>query len=178
MSHPTDRGSAGEVVEARFERLFLAYQVPILNYLYRFVGDVSRAEDMAQETFVKAYRALPRLPADANERAWLYRIATNIARDWNRRRKLIEWLPLLSRDNEQAAKGDHAGQIVESQAVQQALASLAPNYREPLILYSMQGFSTAEIAEILALSQSAVKVRLFRAREMFREAYQGETEWV
>jgi len=175
MPHSNGSDSAGEDVEARFERLFLTHQTPILNYLYRFVGDVGRAEELAQETFIKAYRALTRLPADANERAWLYRIATNTARDWNRRRRLIQWLPLLNRDNDSLSKGDPAGQIVEAEAVQRALASLPVIYREPLLLYSMQGFSTAEIADILGLSQSAVKVRLFRARELFRGVYQGES---
>lgn len=164
---------AGHKIEARFEQLFLTYQQPILNYLYRLVGERSQAEDLAQEAFVKAYKALSRLPENANERAWLYRIATNTARDWHRRRRLIQWLPLFEHDRRGSSPNDHAGEVIESQAVTQALAAIPPKYREPLILYSIQGFSTAEIAEILGLSQSAVKVRLFRARELFRLAYQG-----
>jgi len=165
---------AGNGADARFERLFLAYQQPVLNYLYRLTGELARAEDLAQETFVKVYGSLARLPADANERAWVYRIATNTARDWHRRRRLLQWLPLLDGEGSDEAVDDHAGPVVEAQAVQQALAGLAPAYREPLILYSVQGFSTAEIAEILGISQGAVKVRLFRGREMFRLAYQGD----
>jgi RNA polymerase sigma-70 factor (ECF subfamily) len=168
--------AAGDGAKARFERVFLAYQQPILNYLYRLSGDLARAEDLTQETFVKVYGALARLPADANERAWVYRIATNTARDWHRRRRLIQWLPLLHEERQALRGRDHADDVVESQAVQQALSQLAPQYREPLILYSMQGFSTTEVAEILGISQSAVKVRLFRAREMFRLAYQGDGE--
>lgn len=166
-------GSADSETELRFEQLFLVYQQPILNYLYRMVGDLGRAEDLAQDTFVKAYRALPRLPADANERAWIYRIATNTVRDWHRRQRLIQWLPLMDHDSNGASR-DHANPVVESQAVQQVLGSLPQKYAAPLILYSMQGFSTAEIAEILNLSQSAVKVRLFRARKMFRGVYGGD----
>jgi len=165
---------ADDGVEARFERLFLAYQQPILNYLYRLSGELSRAEDLTQETFVKVYGALARLPADANERAWVYRIATNTARDWNRRRRLIQWLPLLQKDRRELDGGDCTDGVVEAAAVEQALRTLPIKYREPLTLYSMQGLSTIEIAEILNLSQSAVKVRLFRAREMFRLAYQGD----
>ncbi len=168
--------AAGDGIEARFERVFLAYQQPILNYLYRLSGDLARAEDLTQETFVKVYGALTRLPADANERAWVYRIATNTARDWHRRRRLIQWLPLLQTDRPEMLGNDPAGHVIESEAVQQALSRLAPQYREPLVLYSMQGFSTTEVSEILGISQSAVKVRLFRAREMFRLAYQGDGE--
>jgi RNA polymerase sigma factor (sigma-70 family) len=162
----------GDQADARFERLFLAYQQPILNYLYRLVGDLPKAEDLAQETFVKAYRALTRLPSEANERAWLYRIATNCARDWHRRCRLIRWLPLLDSDVD-CRRRDMARDVIESEAVRDALARLPASYREPLILYSMQGFSTTEIGHILGLTQGAVKVRLHRAREMFREYYTG-----
>jgi len=162
--------SADSELETRFERLFLAYQQPILNYLYRMVGDLSRAEDLAQETFVKAYRALTRLPHDANERAWVYRIATNTARDWHRRHRLIQWMPLLDNDTD-SKNGNPAGNVVEAQAVEQALSNLPPKYAAPLVLYSVQGFSTAEIAEVMHISQSAVKVRLYRARKLFREVY-------
>jgi RNA polymerase sigma-70 factor (ECF subfamily) len=169
------RSAVGQA-QARFERLFNAYQQPILNYLYRLAGDLARAEDLAQETFIKVYRALPSLPADANERAWVYRIATNTARDWHRRRRLIQWLPLLGHERDHSPGADPAGETVEAQAIQQALAQLPAGYREPLILYTMQGFSTAEISDILGISQSAVKVRLFRAREMFRQAYQSDAK--
>lgn len=165
--------SADSDVEARFERLFLAYQQAILNYLHRMVGDLSRAEDLAQETFVKAYRALPRLPEDANERAWVYRIATNTAHDWHRRRALIQWLPLLDHDGNEANQ-QLDSPILESQAIQQALAAMPLKYAAPLVLYCVQGFSTAEIAETLDISQSAVKVRLFRARKLFRVTYEGD----
>ncbi|MBC7240335.1 MAG: RNA polymerase sigma factor, partial [Chloroflexi bacterium] len=59
-------------------------------------------------------------------------------------------------------------------AVQEALLRLSPEYRVPLILYSVQGYSTAEIAEMLGISAGAVKTRLYRAREAFRRIYQGD----
>ena len=58
----------GGQADGRFERIFTAYQQPILSYLYRLVGNLERAEDLAQETFAKVYGALPRLPDDAKER--------------------------------------------------------------------------------------------------------------
>ncbi|MFN2168519.1 MAG: RNA polymerase sigma factor, partial [Anaerolineae bacterium] len=114
---------------------------------------------------------LERLPADANVRAWLYRIATNTGLDWLRRRRLISWLPLFERDNHPATQTSFAEASLESIAVRNAVAQLPTRYRAPLILFACQGLSTREIAEILQCSRSAVKTRLFRARERFRELY-------
>ena len=160
--------------ETRFERLFQSYQADIFAYLCRLVGDRQQAEDLVQDAFVKVYGALHRLPADANARAWLYRIATNTALDWLRRRRLITWLPLFERDRHPATMTTFAEESLESVAVQRALARLPARYRVPLVLYACQGCSTHDIAEILHISQGAVKTRLFRAREKFRQIYRPE----
>ena len=162
-------------INSTFEQLFQDYQRPILNYLYRLVGDTSRAEELSQETFVKAYRALPRLPADANHRAWLYRIATNTGYDFLRRRKIVQWLPLLDRDSSRSQSGGPEEGIGTRDAVQHALGMLSTDHRAVLILYSVQGYSTSEIGEMLGIKQGAVKTRLFRAREAFRSAYGEES---
>jgi RNA polymerase sigma factor (sigma-70 family) len=160
--------------DAVFEQLFRDYRQPILNYVYRLVGDSAMAEELTQHAFVKAYRALPRLPAEANQRAWLYRIATNACYDYLRRRRLVQWLPLLERDSSsQIQKGPENG-ASQRDAVQRTLALLPPNYRAVLILYSVDGYSTVEISEMLGISQGAVKTRLCRARDKFRQAYGEE----
>lgn len=158
-------------LDALFERLFSAYRRPILNYLHRLLGDRAQAEEVAQDVFVKAYRHIGRLPADANHRAWLYRVATNAATDQLRRRKLIGWVPLL--DNDVAPSGGMGteGTVIVRQDVRQALDALPLKYRAPLVLFTVEGYSTQEIAEMLGLSLSATKVRLHRARERFRLAY-------
>ena len=158
-------------VEAAFCRLFEEHQVEIAAYLVRLVSDPALAEDLSQDTFEKALHALSRLPAGANTRAWLYRIATNTALDCLRRRKLITWLPLLDRDADPTARGSFAEASLESMAVQRSLGRLHPRYRVPLVLYACQGLSTHEIAAVLRLSPAAVKTRLFRAREKFRQIY-------
>lgn len=160
--------------EARFEQLFGEYHSEIHVYLCRLVGDNRQAEDLTQDAFVKAYRALARLPKEANARAWLYRIATNTALDWLRRRRLISWLPLFERDHHPAVISSFAESSLESVAVQQALAHLPSRYRVPLVLYACQDLSTQEIADILQISRGAVKTRLFRAREKFRRLYKPE----
>src|SRR3712207_5547403 len=82
---------SGEV--AAFAQLVAAYHKPITSYLYHLVRDREVADDLAQDTFLKALRALDRTPPDLNFRAWLYRIATNTAHNHHRRRRLLRWLP-------------------------------------------------------------------------------------
>ncbi|MBC8448698.1 MAG: RNA polymerase sigma factor [Chloroflexi bacterium] len=167
--------SQRDKIDALFEQLFRDYQQPILNYLYRLVGDAARAEELTQDAFVKAYRALPRLPAGANRRAWLYRIATNTGYDHLRRRRLVQWLPLLERDNPSFIHNGPEDSWGQQDAVQRALAQLPSRHRTVLILYSVQGYSTKEIAALLDISPGAVKTRLCRAREKFRQVYGEES---
>jgi len=154
---------------ALIERLFAEYQTPILNYLYRLVGEAGLAEDLAQETFTRAWHARARLLLVDNTRAWLYRIATNAARDHLRRRRLIAWLPLLSSDAHWSDSSFEEASLAGEQ-VRRALLRLKPDYRIPLVLYTCQDFSVAEIATALDISTDAVKQRLVRARQQLREA--------
>jgi len=157
-----------------FEELFRTHGQEILSYLCRLVGDWGRGEELAQDTFVKAYRALGALDTKANHRAWLYRIATNVGYDFLRRKKLIRWIPLL--DQERMADGQPAPEqrIADRDAVQCALDQLPTSLRSPLILFSVQGYSVAEVSEMLGLSEGAVKTRLYRGREAFRKCYSGD----
>jgi RNA polymerase sigma-70 factor (ECF subfamily) len=163
-------------VDALFQKLFEEYRKPILNYLYRMLGDRERAEELTQDVFVRAYRALERLPGDANHRAWLYRIARNIGYDRLRRRRLISWVPLWDRDRPASMHDDPKETVPERNAVQDALSKLAPKYRSPLILYSVQGHSVKEISTMMGISEGAVKTRLYRARKKFQQVYEGDAD--
>ena len=165
--------SAAELAD-RFERLFVEYRTPILNYLYRLVGDPATAEDLTQEAFTRAWRAGAQLAQVDNARAWLYRIATNAARDHLRRRRLLAWLPLVgeAEQHPNLAQGSHEEALLEGERMRLALLKLSPDYRIPLVLYTCQAFSVAEIAAALGVSPDAVKQRLVRARQQLREAYQ------
>ncbi len=158
-------------VERLFERLYADLQAPILNYLFRLVGDPAQAEDLCQEAFARAWRSRRTLAQVDNPRAWLYRIATNAARDHLRRARLLAWLPLLGSDSRLAVEGPEEGAL-ETARMQRALGKLAPEYRIPLVLYTCQDCSIADIALALNLSADAVKQRLARARRQLREAYQ------
>jgi RNA polymerase sigma-70 factor (ECF subfamily) len=158
---------------AYFESLFAAYQQPIQSYLYRLLGDAARAEEVCQEVFARAYGARRSMDHVQNVRAWLYRIATNAARDQLRRRRLLAWLPLFDEDPVLMVDSPEASSL-ETYAVENALRQLSPDYRVPLVLYSCQELSTQEIAEVLGISRDAVKQRLVRARLRFKELYQHE----
>jgi len=155
-----------------FDELFRQYEQPICSYLARMTGDPARAQELAQETFVRAYRALARGERWDNPRAWLYRVASRLATDDYRRRKLLQWLPLRDTDPDPAPAVE--AQVADQAAVQAALEALPPKYRLPLLLYAYAEYKVVEVAEMLGLSESAVKMRLSRAREKFRRAYEEE----
>jgi RNA polymerase sigma-70 factor, ECF subfamily len=154
-----------------FEQLFAQYQAPILNYLYRLVGNAGEAENLTQETFTRAWKARKNLPGLENPRAWLYRIATNAARDYARRERLLAWLP-FHEDEPGLRAESHEDSSLEAERVRLALIQLPPEYRTPLVLYTCQGVSVEEIAAVLGISAAAVRQRLVRARRALREAYQ------
>ena len=132
-------------------------------------GDLARAQELTQETFLCAYRALMRGKRWDNSRAWLYRVASRLAINDHRRRKLIQWLPLLGTEPDPGSNPEAT--VPEQLAVQEALNTLPPKYRIPLVLYVYEERKVREIAEILDISISAVKMRLYRARAKFCRAY-------
>jgi RNA polymerase sigma-70 factor (ECF subfamily) len=129
---------------------------------------------LTQEAFLRAYRALVKGERWDNPRAWLYRVASRLATDDYRHRKLLQWLPLRAADGSRDGSTGVEAATAERLAVQAALNQLPPKYRVPLVLYVYEGRTVAEVAGTLGLSISAVKMRLSRAREMFRRAYQQE----
>lgn len=137
------------------------------------MGDVARAQELTQETFIRAYRALAQGERWDNPRAWLYRVASRLAMNEHRRRKLIEWLPLSGTEVDSAPEVEAT--VVEGIAVRAALDTLPLKYRIPLVLCVCEGWKVAEVAEVLGLTANGVKARLKRARAKFRRAYLLET---
>ena len=158
-----------------FERVYDEYKTPIYNYIYHLVGNREQADDLTQDTFLKAFKALPKMDASLKLSAWLYRIATNTAYDALRRRKLIAWLPWQDLDHEPAdvESADPQETIGTSELVHAALRRMPRHYRAALLLYTQEGFSYAEIAMTLNIAESGVKMYLSRARHSFREHYRA-----
>ncbi len=155
-----------------FAHLFTRYHGPIYGHILGLVGDPAQAEDLTQDTFLKAYKVLPGAHEGAVG-AWLYRIATNAARDALRRRRRLAWLPFGPDDDERlpAPVGDLATCLATREAVRHALAQLTPSQRACLLLRARDGLSIDEIARALGLSTGNVKMTLYRAKERFRAAY-------
>ncbi len=155
------------------EQLYELYQRPLLAYLKRLVSDQEAAEDLCQETFIKALRNWTQHDTAANVVAWLYRIATNRAYDYLRRRRRLRFTRLIEVEAFPSRAGAPDARLAEGEPVRAALAQMPPQYRVPLLLIN-QGHSTEEIAAALGCSSVAVKMRLFRARERFRQVYRGD----
>src|SRR5438876_586605 len=118
------------------------------RYLARLLADPDAAAELAQETFLRAYRGLPRLAGDSNLGAWLFRIATNLARQHHRHRRLIGWSDVSRLDglrSPAAAGGRFEDQVVRQDAIRQALERLPLGERVCLLLYAWTGYTCPEI---------------------------------
>jgi RNA polymerase sigma-70 factor (ECF subfamily) len=158
----------GDQSDIRIEQLYQAHQRRLIAYLTRLVRDRATAEDLCQDTFLKAMRGWGGRHSTDATIAWLYRIATNTAYDHLRRRaarppaaseRLLSRAPAL------------VPQWETSDLVRQTLARLPAHYRLPLVLHIYQGYALNEIAAALGCSYNAVKMRMLRARERFQQMY-------
>ena len=152
--------------EEAFSRMVSAYQQSLLRMCRMYLPDRMTAEDAVQETFLKAYRALPKFRGECSEKTWLMRIAMNVCRDmtksaWFRhtdRRVTPEELPLTAPQQE----------IDENEALAQAILRLPRKQKDALLLYYYQDMSQDEVAQALNTSSSNVSKRLKQARETLK----------
>jgi RNA polymerase sigma-70 factor (ECF subfamily) len=154
--------------EDAFEQLVRAHQRYVFNLAYRVLGDRNEAEDVAQETFVRAWRGLPSFRAECRFTTWLYRIARNVC--LNRLPRLEAELRQTEVLSQPVASPDPAPDEVVGARERRALlhselARLPEKYRLVLTLRYLQGFSYAEIADVLSLPLGTVKTHLHRGRE-------------
>ncbi len=158
-----------------FDQIYDEYKTGVAQYIYHLVGDREQADELTQDTFLKAFRALPKMDSNLKVSAWLYRIATNTAYDALRRRKLIAWLPWQDLDHEPAdvESADPQVRYGTAELVRATLARMPQHYRAALLLYTQEGFSYSEIAKALHIAESGVKMYLSRARQSFRNHYRA-----
>jgi RNA polymerase sigma-70 factor (ECF subfamily) len=158
-----------------FDILVARWEDRIRGAAFRFLGSEEEARDVAQEAFLKAYRALPAFKREARFSSWLYQIATNLCRDRLRRRKtratvsldeLAEAGPVLV----ESGPGAHDQLLLRDRAhaVRRAIHALPEEQREVLILKEYQGLTFLEIAQALGLPVSTVKTRLYRGLGQLR----------
>jgi RNA polymerase sigma-70 factor, ECF subfamily len=173
-----DRAKAGD--EEAFEAIFQIYERQIYGFIYRMMGNAEDANDLTQECFIRAYKALPQTTTDLNISAWLHRIASNACLDVLRRRQRIRWMPWESHKHEHLLHGksldepESTALRTETQVqVQEVISRMSPRNRMALILREYEGMSCEDIGQIMGLSRSAVKSVLFRGREEFRKIYRS-----
>jgi RNA polymerase sigma-70 factor, ECF subfamily len=158
-----------------FRQLFEYYDGPICIYLTHLVSNTETGCDLAQETFIRAWKGLQKLQGDIGFRPWLYRIATNVARSYLQRERLIGWphrFDYLGSSTAIAPAANEPQALLEEQEfIAEILASLPPQYRASLLLQHIGGFSQCEIAHILNISEKSVSAYVSRGREQFRRTY-------
>ena len=155
-----------------FGELVLLYQKPIFNLTYRMLGQAQEAEDAAQEAFIRAFTNLEKYDPKRSFKTWIFSIASNHCIDRLRKRRLT-WLsidePLPPHPAlETGDKLDPEKNLLDqerSEMIQELLKELNPDYRAAVILRYWYDMSYTEIAETLDTTESAIKSRLFRARQ-------------
>ena len=166
-----------------FAELVSRYRNQIMSYIYRMTNDYDGAVDLAQETFVRVYRAADRYQRSYAFSTYIYRIATNLAISELRKRKRRKLVSLTgffqSTDGAESREFNppderplQDSELVDTErrnAVQRAIGTLPEKYRAPLILRDVDGRSYDEIAKILETSEGTVKSRISRARGFLRE---------
>ena len=157
-----------------FTEVIEEYQVAIIRYLYRFTGDYELAQDLAQDTFVQAYKSILKTESELQLKAWLYKIATNNALQQARRKKILFFIPFnISKVDKTTTSEFQADQTGERLMVRDALKKVPSEQRNCLVLHYVEGFKYKEIGGILGISEEAVRKRVARGKEEFRKQYAG-----
>jgi RNA polymerase sigma-70 factor (ECF subfamily) len=144
--------------------LVTRWREPVRRYVGRMVTDLHAADDLGQQVWVRALKALPRLNQPERFAPWLFTIA---------RRCVLDWLPTRYGEHvgssvDDAVVDDHADAVLDRAQVVEGLADLPVREREVLILFYLQDFSLQECAEVLGVPAGTVKSRLFKARQLLR----------
>ena len=165
--------------EESFELLLAKYRTPLVNFLSRMVREQAAAEDLAQEVFLRVYRARKEYSPSAKFTTWLFRIATNLAlnaiRDGRHRQMQIsidtprdEDEPVIEIAAREARADERLIEEERNRMIRSAILSLPEKQRAAVILHKYQEMEYAEIGKILGCSESALKSLLFRAYETLR----------
>jgi RNA polymerase sigma-70 factor, ECF subfamily len=160
-----------------FGQVYAQYERPVFRYAYHLLANAEDADDVKQETFLKAYRAMASFKGDSRLLTWLLVICGNLCRDQVKRRKRQREVLYDPRDVPvdtygSGSDGDPDAKIEKderSRVVLGALQGMPPDQREIIVLREIEELDYAEIAKVLGCSLASVKLKLFRARRRFKE---------
>lgn len=164
-----------------FDALLARHQARIFDLLRSFTRNESDAEDLAQETFIRAFKALSRFKGESSFATWLYRIAVNVAHSHHERRgrQRWSWLPWIGTAEdvpleERVASDDRLEErVARRQVIDRALASLPEELRVTVLLRDVHGLDYREIAAVLGVPIGTVESRIFRGRQRLRPLLDG-----
>jgi len=169
------RVQAGD--EGAFAELMQRWELPVKSVIARIVLNVSEAEDLAQETFVRLWQHRGRFAADKPVKPWILGIAVNLARNrlrWWRRRPVVALEDWTESADGRSPTGTQGAQPLEkaerARAVRDAIAALPPEFREVIVLFEYEHMSYADIAVALGITPKTVEGRIARGREKLRAA--------
>lgn len=156
-----------------FKSLIVRYQKPLLNFIYRYVGDRHTAEDLTQEVFLRVYQAAPRFEPRARVSTWIFKIAVNLCINElkmdQRRSKLVQDLRETADLNAHSTLGATVENREMEQRIMEALNNLPQSQRIAIILKLFEGMSYKKIATITETSVSSVESLIFRARTRLKQ---------
>ena len=160
-----------------FNQLILRWERPIYALAYRVIGREEDARDVCQETFLRAFRALPGFKGQAKFSSWLYRIALNLCRDWMRRQRRsptvqlaegVDPTELASERGPVESIEDLVSRRQLSTVVEEAMALLPEEQRSAIVLKEYHGMTFQEIADLQGCPLSTVKTRLYQGLSVLR----------
>lgn len=163
-----------------FEKVIERFQKPLLNFFFRFFGNLELAEDATQQLFVQVYRALPRYSPQSKLSTYLYRVAKNIALNLQRRNSILSFLGIEPAERVPAPLSQNPAPQAEekekAEKIQKALHQLPARQRMAILYAYFEDLTADEIAERMECSRSSVESLLFRARETLRKNLQSTQE--
>lgn len=160
------RASGGDT--RAFERLYREHAGRVYGLCLRMTRDTHLAEDCTQETFINAWRALPKFETRSSLSTWLHRIAVNVT--LARRRKVTPVEPLPEQEGDGGGTGGWTLETpVEVRDIEEAIGTLPEGARDALVLHALYGYSHGEAAEMLGVAEGTCKAQLHRARRLLRE---------
>jgi RNA polymerase sigma-70 factor (ECF subfamily) len=160
---------------AAFESLVRAHQRMIHSLTFRMTGSMADAEDLAQETFIRAYRQLDSYQGTAKFSSWLYRIAVNTCLNWRQRERRRDQIHTQWAESNAGAQSE-SGTDKPDGEVQAALMKLPPKQRAAIVLTIYDGHNHAEAAKILGCSETTVSWRVFAARRKLKRLLSAQGE--
>lgn len=161
--------------EDAFRILYDRHGNKVFNLTYRYVGSYHDAEELTQDIFIKIYKFCQKFRGESKFATWLYRIAVNACKNYKRKKQPAVVSiddPEISTDISTPASAEPSAILAEKRKkaiIQQAIDSLSPDQKTAFILSKYEGYSYAEIAEIMKISVSAVGVLLYRAKQELKK---------